>query len=70
LFLELYNNLRESLYNCKLKKIVLTIKICNNLTIANCRKSIIKFSLYNIDKVNSNIYKKRIYYNCNKKKYI
>jgi len=70
LFSKLRNNFRESLYSRKLKKIILTTKICNILITRNYQKSITKFSLYNFDKISLNMQEKRICYNCNKKKYI
>jgi len=49
---------------------MLTNKTCNVFAIASRQKSTSKLSLRNLEKVNDIVQDKRIYYNCEKKKYI
>ncbi len=69
LFFE-FRNFKESFYNQKQEKIVLTNKTRDVFAIASCQKSTNKLSLRNLKRVNDIVRNKRIYYNCEKKKYI
>jgi len=70
LFLKFCYNFKKNFYNRK-EKIILTNKNCDNTTIKDCCKRTSKLFSYN-SKKNSieNTRDKRIYYICDKKRYI
>jgi len=63
-------NFKESSYNRKQKKIILTNKIRDVFAIANRQKSTNKLFFRNLKRINDIVRNKRIYYNCEKKKHI
>ncbi len=63
-------NFKESFYNQKQKRTILTNKIYNIFATISCRKNTSRLLFCNLERINNVAQDKRICYNCKKKKYI